>query len=77
MRRIRDMPPPRPRGAARCPPDLLQFVECALVRDPAQRQSAARLLHHPFLRRAGPPALLVPLMPPHHQHQQPASTITH
>ncbi|CAH2041383.1 unnamed protein product, partial [Iphiclides podalirius] len=70
MRRIRDMPPPRPRGAARCPPDLLQFVECALVRDPAQRQSAARLLHHPFLRRAGPPALLVPLMPPHHQHQQ-------
>ncbi|XP_068627511.1 serine/threonine-protein kinase PAK mbt [Battus philenor] len=69
MRRIRDMPPPRPRGAAKCPPDLLQFVECALVRDPAQRQSASRLLHHPFLRRAGPPALLVPLMPPNHQHQ--------
>ncbi|XP_075976662.1 serine/threonine-protein kinase PAK mbt [Anticarsia gemmatalis] len=64
MRRIRDMPPPRPRGAARCPADLLGFVECALVRDPAQRQSAARLLQHPFLRRAGPPALLVPLMPP-------------
>ncbi|XP_013172749.1 PREDICTED: serine/threonine-protein kinase PAK mbt [Papilio xuthus] len=71
MRRIRDMPPPRPRGAARCPPDLLQLVECALVRDPAQRQSAARLLHHPFLRRAGPPALLVPLMPPHHQTATP------
>ncbi|XP_026493870.1 serine/threonine-protein kinase PAK mbt [Vanessa tameamea] len=63
MRRIRDMPPPRPRGAARCPADLLSFLECALVRDPAQRHSAARLLHHPFLRRAGPPALLVPLMP--------------
>ncbi|XP_026330617.1 serine/threonine-protein kinase PAK mbt [Hyposmocoma kahamanoa] len=71
MRRIRDMPPPRPRGAARCPPDLLSFVEMALVRDPAQRQPAARLLHHPFLRRAGPPALLVPLMP--HVHQQPSS----
>ncbi|KAJ2951688.1 hypothetical protein O0L34_g13849 [Tuta absoluta] len=67
MRRIRDMPPPRPRGAARCPADLLSFVELALVRDPAQRQSAARLLNHPFLRRAGPPALLVPLMPNHNQ----------
>lgn len=63
MRRIRDMPPPRPRGAARCPADLLAMLECALVRDPAQRHAAARLLHHPFLRRAGPPALLVPLMP--------------
>ncbi|XP_045517383.1 serine/threonine-protein kinase PAK mbt [Pieris brassicae] len=63
MRRIRDMPPPRPRGASRCPPDLTSFLECALVRDPAQRHTAARLLHHPLLRRAGPPALLVPLMP--------------
>ncbi|CAH1636872.1 unnamed protein product [Spodoptera littoralis] len=71
MRRIRDMPPPRPRGAARCPADLLSFVECALVRDPAQRQSASRLLQHPFLRRAGPPALLVPLMPPAHHHAAP------
>lgn len=60
MRRIRDMPPPRPR--AQCPPDLLAFVECTLVRDPAQRHSAARLLHHRFLQRAGPPALLVPLI---------------
>lgn len=68
MRRIRDMPPPRPRGAARCPPDLLAFVECALVRDPAQRQPASRLLQHAFLRRAGPPALLVPLMPAAHAH---------
>ncbi|XP_050677447.1 serine/threonine-protein kinase PAK mbt [Leptidea sinapis] len=62
MRRIRDMPPPRPRGASRSPADLLGFLECALVRDPAQRHTAAALLHHPFLRRAGPPALLVPLM---------------
>ncbi|XP_037969964.2 serine/threonine-protein kinase PAK mbt [Plutella xylostella] len=65
MRRIRDMPPPRPRNSARCPPDLLSFVECALVRDPALRHAAARLLTHAFLRRAGPPAVLVPLM----QHQ--------
>ncbi|XP_004928420.1 serine/threonine-protein kinase PAK mbt [Bombyx mori] len=62
MRRIRDMPAPRPRGAARCPADLLAFVESALVRDPALRLSAPRLLSHAFLRRAGPPALLVPLM---------------
>ena len=33
-----------------------------LVRDPAQRATAAELLHHPFLRQAGPPDLLVPLM---------------
>ncbi|XP_049875078.1 serine/threonine-protein kinase PAK mbt [Pectinophora gossypiella] len=70
MRRIRDMPPPRPRGAARCPADLLALVEAALVRDPAQRQPAARLLHHPFLRRAGPPALLVPLMTHAHARNQ-------
>ncbi|XP_059045096.1 serine/threonine-protein kinase PAK mbt [Achroia grisella] len=76
MRRIRDMPPPRPRLAARCPADLLAFIDCALVRDPAQRQSAARLLHHPFLRRAGPPALLVPLMP-HNQHHPPHPTHQH
>ncbi|KAG6441095.1 serine/threonine-protein kinase PAK mbt [Manduca sexta] len=69
MRRIRDMPPPRPRGAARCPADLSAFIECALVRDPAARHSAQRLLQHAFLRRAGPPALLVPLMPPQPQPQ--------
>ncbi len=33
-----------------------------LVRDPAQRTSAVELLHHPFLRQAGPPSSLVPLM---------------
>jgi serine/threonine protein kinase len=33
-----------------------------LVRDPAQRATAAELLHHPFLRQAGTPDLLVPLM---------------
>ncbi|XP_041981363.1 serine/threonine-protein kinase PAK mbt [Aricia agestis] len=67
MRRIRDMPPPRPRRAGACPPELLSFLECALVRDPAQRHTASRLLHHSFLRRAGPPALLVPLMTPDDQ----------
>ncbi len=33
-----------------------------LVRDANQRASAAELLQHPFLREAGPPSVLVPLM---------------
>ena len=33
-----------------------------LVRDPAQRATAAELLHHPFLNSSGDPTLLVPLM---------------
>jgi serine/threonine protein kinase len=33
-----------------------------LVRDPSQRATAAELLHHPFLKQAGPPTLLIPLM---------------
>ena len=41
---------------------LQGFLDRMLVRDPAQRATAFELLHHPFLRQAGPPALLVPLM---------------
>lgn len=33
-----------------------------LVRDPQQRATAPELLQHPFLREAGPPTCLVPLM---------------
>jgi len=43
-------------------PRLQGFLERMLVRDPAQRATAAELLQHPFLRQAGTPALLVPLM---------------
>ena len=43
-------------------PRLHGFLDKMLVRDPAQRATAAELLHHPFLRQAGPPDLLVPLM---------------
>lgn len=43
-------------------PRLQGFLERMLVRDPAQRATAAELLQHPFLRQAGAPALLVPLM---------------
>uniref|UniRef100_A0A182PJA8 non-specific serine/threonine protein kinase n=1 Tax=Anopheles epiroticus TaxID=199890 RepID=A0A182PJA8_9DIPT len=38
------------------------FLDRMLVRDPVQRATAAELLAHPFLRQAGPPSLLVPLM---------------
>lgn len=41
---------------------LQGFLERLLVRDPLQRATAAELLQHPFLRQAGPPSLLVPLM---------------
>ncbi|XP_066140846.1 serine/threonine-protein kinase PAK mbt [Euwallacea fornicatus] len=62
MRRIREMPPPKLKNAHKVSPRLQSFLDRMLVRDPAQRASAQELLAHPFLRQAGPPALLVPLM---------------
>ncbi|XP_075233080.1 serine/threonine-protein kinase PAK mbt [Lycorma delicatula] len=62
MRRIRDMPPPKLKNTHKVSPRLQGFLERLLVRDPGQRASAQELLQHPFLRQAGPPALLVPLM---------------
>lgn len=62
MRRIRDMPPPKSKNTHKTSPRLQGFLEKLLVRDPAQRATASELLQHPFLRLAGPPALLVPLM---------------
>lgn len=62
MRRIREMPPPKLKNAHKVSQRLLSFLDRMLVRDPAQRATAAELLTHPFLRQAGPPALLVPLM---------------
>ena len=43
-------------------PRLHGFLDKMLVRDPAQRATAAELLHHPFLNQAGDSTLLVPLM---------------
>ena len=43
-------------------PRLHGFLDKMLVRDPAQRATAAELLHHPFLNQAGDPHLLVPFM---------------
>ncbi|KAL1509114.1 hypothetical protein ABEB36_003906 [Hypothenemus hampei] len=62
MRRIREMPPPKLKNAHKVSPRLQSFLDRMLVRDPTQRASAQELLAHPFLRQAGPPALLVPLM---------------
>ncbi|KAK2707506.1 serine/threonine-protein kinase PAK mbt-like [Artemia franciscana] len=62
MRRIRDMPPPKLRNCQKVSARLQGFLDRMLVRDPTQRATAVELLHHPFLRQAGPPSLLVPLM---------------
>lgn len=62
MRRIREMPPPTFKNNHKVSPRLQSFLDRMLVRDPTQRATAAELLAHPFLRQAGPPALLVPLM---------------
>lgn len=62
MRRIRDTKPPNLKNVHKVTPRLQSFLDRMLVRDPAQRATAAELLQHPFLRQAGPPSLLVPLM---------------
>ncbi|XP_045479253.1 serine/threonine-protein kinase PAK mbt [Harmonia axyridis] len=62
MRRIRELPPPKLKNTHKVSPRLQTFLDRMLVRDPTQRASAQELLSHPFLRQAGPPALLVPLM---------------
>lgn len=62
MRRIRDMPPPTPKNGHKISARLRRFLERMLVRDPAQRATAAELLTDPFLLIAGSPSLLVPIM---------------
>lgn len=62
MRRIRDMQPPKLKNSQKVSPRLQGFLERMLVRDPAQRATAAELLQHPFLRQAQSPSILIPLM---------------
>lgn len=62
MRRIRELPPPKLKNVHKVSPRLQSFLDRMLVRDPLHRATAQELLAHPFLRQAGPPALLVPLM---------------
>ncbi|XP_078261765.1 serine/threonine-protein kinase PAK 5 isoform X2 [Rhinoraja longicauda] len=62
MRRIRDNLPPRLKDMLKASSVLRGFLDSMLVRDPLQRASAQVLLKHPFLKLAGPPACIVPLM---------------
>ncbi|KAM6225453.1 serine/threonine-protein kinase PAK 4 [Rhynchocyon petersi] len=62
MKMIRDNLPPRLKNLHKVSPSLKGFLDRLLVRDPAQRATAAELLKHPFLTKAGPPASIVPLM---------------
>ncbi|XP_034879296.1 serine/threonine-protein kinase PAK 4 isoform X1 [Mirounga leonina] len=62
MKMIRDNLPPRLKNLHKVSPSLKGFLDRLLVRDPTQRATAAELLKHPFLAKAGPPASIVPLM---------------
>lgn len=70
MRRIRDMPPPKVKASGINGTRLGGFLDKMLVRDPSQRATAFELLQHPFLRQAGAPGLLVPLIQQRQQMQQ-------
>lgn len=43
-------------------PRLQGFLDRMLVRDHAQRATAAELMQHQFLREAGGPSCLIPLI---------------
>ncbi|XP_062454289.1 serine/threonine-protein kinase PAK 4 [Rhea pennata] len=62
MKMIRDNLPPKLKNVHKVSPSLKGFLDRMLVRDPLQRATAAELLKHPFLGKAGPPSAIVPLM---------------
>ncbi|XP_033930026.1 serine/threonine-protein kinase PAK 4 [Melopsittacus undulatus] len=62
MKMIRDNLPPKLKNIHKVSPSLKGFLERMLVRDPGHRATAAELLKHPFLGKAGPPSAIVPLM---------------
>ncbi|XP_061875805.1 LOW QUALITY PROTEIN: serine/threonine-protein kinase PAK 4-like, partial [Colius striatus] len=62
MKMIRDNLPPKLKNGHKAAPPLKGFLDRLLVRDPLQRATAAELLKHPFLAKAGPPSCIVPLM---------------
>ncbi|XP_029449378.1 serine/threonine-protein kinase PAK 5 isoform X3 [Rhinatrema bivittatum] len=62
MRRIRDNLPPRVKDIHKVSSVLRGFLDLMLVREPSQRATAQELLRHPFLKLAGPPPCIVPLM---------------
>ncbi|XP_034288260.1 serine/threonine-protein kinase PAK 5 isoform X3 [Pantherophis guttatus] len=68
MRRIRDNVPPRVKDLHKVSSVLRGFLDLMLVREPSQRGSAQELLRHPFLKLAGPPSCIVPLMRQYRHH---------
>ncbi|KAI4537920.1 hypothetical protein MG293_011323 [Ovis ammon polii] len=68
MRRIRDSLPPRVKDLHKVSSVLRAFLDLMLVREPARRATAEELLRHPFLKLAGPPSCIVPLMRQYRHH---------
>nr|XP_021519662.1 serine/threonine-protein kinase PAK 5-like [Meriones unguiculatus] len=68
MRRIRDSLPPRVKDLHKVSSILRGFLDLMLVREPSQRATAQELLGHPFLKLAGPPSCIVPLMRQYRHH---------
>ncbi|XP_028928111.1 serine/threonine-protein kinase PAK 5 [Ornithorhynchus anatinus] len=62
MRRIRDNLPPRVKDLHKVSSVLRGFLDLMLVREPTQRATAQELIRHPFLKLAGSPSCIVPLM---------------
>lgn len=62
-------------------PRMQGFLDRILIRNPPERATADELLQHPFLRQAGPPACLLPLLgalrkcPPDSSARWAASTV--
>ncbi|XP_037668218.1 serine/threonine-protein kinase PAK 5 isoform X2 [Choloepus didactylus] len=68
MRRIRDSLPPRVKDLHKVSSVLRGFLDLTLVREPSQRATAQELLGHAFLKLAGPPSCIVPLMRQYRHH---------
>ncbi|XP_069464403.1 serine/threonine-protein kinase PAK 5 isoform X2 [Ambystoma mexicanum] len=68
MRRIRDNLPPRVKDIHKVSSILRGFLDLMLVREPSQRATAQELLRQPFLKMAGPPSCIIPLMRQYRHH---------
>ncbi|VDM02206.1 unnamed protein product [Schistocephalus solidus] len=62
MQRIKESFTPHLRFPQMSSPSLNSFLSIILVRQDLHRATAAQLLRHPFLKRAGPPSCLQPLL---------------
>ncbi|KAL7062019.1 hypothetical protein AAHC03_02051 [Spirometra sp. Aus1] len=62
MERIKESYTPHLRFPQMSSPALNSFLSIILVRQDLHRATASQLLRHPFLKRAGPPSCLQPLL---------------